>query len=116
MDSKQQREILFLKECTNSAILSVQITRTQVVVPGLLEWCNLELQHQEVLLAGKGDSRLWMQDGDPSQNSALAKAAIARVNSKRLSNFHLEVQTYMLSKTCLLSLIASFESKQGITK
>ena len=32
-------------------------------------------------LAGKGDSRLWMQDGDPSQNSALAKAAIARVNS-----------------------------------
>ena len=72
--------------------------------------------HRLFQLAGKGDSRLWMQDGDPSQNSALAKAAIARVNSKRLSNFHLEVQTYMLSKTCLLSLIASFESKQGITK
>ena len=32
-------------------------------------------------LAGKGVSRLWMQDGDPCQNSALAKAAIERVNS-----------------------------------
>ena len=38
-------------------------------------------QHRLFQLAGKGDSRLWMQDGDPSQNSALAKAAIARVNS-----------------------------------
>jgi len=37
--------------------------------------------HRLFQLAGKGDSRLWMQDGDPSQNSALAKAAIARVNS-----------------------------------
>ena len=32
-------------------------------------------------LAGKGVSRLWMQDGDPCQNSALEKAAIERVNS-----------------------------------
>ena len=32
-------------------------------------------------LAGKGVSRLWMQDGDPCQNSALAKVAIERVNS-----------------------------------
>ena len=37
--------------------------------------------HRLFQLAGKGNSRLWMQDGDPSQNSALAKAAIARVNS-----------------------------------
>ena len=37
--------------------------------------------HRLFQLAGKGDSRLWMQDGDPSQNSALAKAAVARVNS-----------------------------------
>ena len=37
--------------------------------------------HRLFQLAGKGDSRLWMQDGDPSQNSALAKEAIARVNS-----------------------------------
>ena len=35
--------------------------------------------HRLFQLAGKGDSRLWMQDGDPSQNSALAKAAIVRV-------------------------------------
>ena len=33
-------------------------------------------------LAGKGVSRLWMQDGDPCQNSALAKAAIERVITK----------------------------------
>ena len=32
-------------------------------------------------LAGKGDSRLWIQDGDPFQTSALAKAATVRVNS-----------------------------------
>ena len=37
--------------------------------------------HRLFQLAEKGDSRLWMQDGDPSQNSALEKAAIARVNS-----------------------------------
>ena len=37
--------------------------------------------HRLFQLAGKGNSRLWMQDGDPSQNSALAKAATARVNS-----------------------------------
>ena len=37
--------------------------------------------HRLFDLAGKGDRRLWMQDGDPSQNSALAKAAIERVNS-----------------------------------
>ena len=37
--------------------------------------------HRLFQLAGKGDSRLWMQDGDPSQNSALAKAAIVHVNS-----------------------------------
>ena len=37
--------------------------------------------HRLFQLTGKGNSRLWMQDGDPSQNSALAKAAIARVNS-----------------------------------
>ena len=32
-------------------------------------------------LAGKGESRLWMQDGDPCQNSALAKDAMRRANS-----------------------------------
>ena len=37
--------------------------------------------HRLFQLAGKGDSRMWMQDGDLSQNSPLAKAAIARVNS-----------------------------------
>ena len=37
--------------------------------------------HRLFQLAGKGNSRLWMQDGDPSQNSALAKSATARVNS-----------------------------------
>ena len=37
--------------------------------------------HRLFELAGKGNSRLWMQDGEPSQNSALAKAATARVNS-----------------------------------
>ena len=40
-------------------------------------------EHFERLLelAGKGDSRLWMQDGDPCQNSALAKAAMRRASS-----------------------------------
>ena len=37
--------------------------------------------HRLFQLAGKGGSYLWMQDGDPSQNSALAKVAIPRVNS-----------------------------------
>ena len=37
--------------------------------------------HRLFQLAGKRNSRLWMQDGDPSRNSALAKAATARVNS-----------------------------------
>ena len=37
--------------------------------------------HRLFQLAGKGNSRLWKQDGDPSQNSALAKPATARVNS-----------------------------------
>ena len=34
--------------------------------------------------AGK-NSRLWLQDGDPSQNSALAKKAMKQVNSELLS-------------------------------
>ena len=41
-------------------------------------------QHFERLFqaAGKGDHRLWIQDGDPSQNSALARAAVQRAHSK----------------------------------
>lgn len=35
--------------------------------------------------AKKGDSRLWLQDGDPSQNSACAKAAMCRVNCELLN-------------------------------
>ena len=31
--------------------------------------------------AGKGESRLWVQDGDPCQNSGTAKAAMERVNA-----------------------------------
>lgn len=31
--------------------------------------------------AGKGESRLWVQDGDPCQNSALAKSAMGRANA-----------------------------------
>ena len=29
--------------------------------------------------ADKGNSRIWVQDGDPSQNSALAKSAMLRL-------------------------------------
>ena len=41
-------------------------------------------QHFERLFqaAGKGDRRLWIQDGDPSENSALARAAVQRAYSK----------------------------------
>ena len=41
-------------------------------------------QHFERLfqVAGKGDRPLWIQDGDPSENSALARAAMQRVHSK----------------------------------
>ena len=40
-------------------------------------------QHFERLFqaAGKGHRRLWIQDGDPSQNSALARAAMQRAHS-----------------------------------
>ena len=31
--------------------------------------------------AGEGESRLWVQDGDPCQNSGIAKAAMERVNA-----------------------------------
>lgn len=30
--------------------------------------------------ADKGDSRIWVQDGDPSQNSALAKSAMSQAD------------------------------------
>lgn len=32
-------------------------------------------------IADKGDSRMWLQDGDPSQNSALARSAMCHANS-----------------------------------
>ncbi len=35
-------------------------------------------------LADKGDSRIWIQDGDPSQNSADAKAAMSRARCELL--------------------------------
>lgn len=35
--------------------------------------------------ANKGRSRVWLQDGDPSQNCALAKAAMKRSNSELLN-------------------------------
>ena len=34
--------------------------------------------------ADKGNSRIWVQDGDPSQNSAIAKSAMSRANSTLL--------------------------------
>ena len=34
--------------------------------------------------ADKGNSRIWVQDGDPSQNSALAKSAMSRADSTLL--------------------------------
>jgi len=34
--------------------------------------------------ADKGNSRIWVQDGDPSQNSALAKSAMSWANSTLL--------------------------------
>ena len=34
--------------------------------------------------AEKGNSRIWVQDGDPSQNSALAKSGMSRANSTLL--------------------------------
>ena len=41
-------------------------------------------QHFEGLFqaAVKGDRRLWIQNGDPSQHSALARAAMQRAHSK----------------------------------
>ncbi|KAK3745231.1 hypothetical protein QZH41_001840 [Actinostola sp. cb2023] len=44
------------------------------------------------VIADKGQRRLWLQDGDPSQNSAMARAAMARANCELLSNPR-EVQT-----------------------
>ncbi|KAK3747360.1 hypothetical protein QZH41_005270 [Actinostola sp. cb2023] len=37
------------------------------------------------VIADKGQRRLWLQDGDPSQNSAMARAAMARANCELLS-------------------------------
>ena len=34
--------------------------------------------------ADKGNSRIWVQDGEPSQNSALAKSALSRADSTQL--------------------------------
>lgn len=39
---------------------------------------------QTFLNAKKGTSRLWLQDGDPSQNSALARKAMQNVNAELL--------------------------------
>ena len=51
-----------------------------------LHFANFIEEHFELTFrkAKKGVSRLWLQDGDPSQNSAIARNAMDRVNAELL--------------------------------
>ena len=49
-------------------------------------FANFLHEHFDMMVeSAEKDSRLWLQDGDPSQNSALAKEVMKQVNSELLS-------------------------------
>ena len=71
----------------------------------------MDKHFQEVFRKANKDTRLWIQDGDPSQNSRLAKKAMKRAARMQLLQIPPEVQTSILLRIFSSLYLKPYEDK-----